>query len=150
MDNENKSDQIDTASGITRRELIRRALAAGVSISVLGPFLPGAIRRSGAAESSGKFGKLAKDWSGQTLNVSLVAEARSDGLKQLVPEFTDKTGIKVNINIYPYPTFQERQFTAVNQRTSKNISSNRRKPGTSCVRPLKPFMKKRLRAASPA
>jgi multiple sugar transport system substrate-binding protein len=115
-------EQSDTSHGhgISRRELIKRGLAAGVSIGGLGPFLAASISRTAVAAdtaSEAKFGKLAKNWSGTTLNVSLVAEARSDGLKQIVKEFTDATGIKVNINIYPYPTLQERQFTAVNQRT---------------------------------
>jgi multiple sugar transport system substrate-binding protein len=118
-DNKEKSDP-NHSHGISRRELIKRGLAAGVSIGAFGPFLAASTSRTAAAAetaSAAKFGKLAKNWSGTTLNVSLVAEARSDGLKQIVKEFTDATGIKVNINIYPYPTLQERQFTAVNQRT---------------------------------
>src|SRR5258708_37951740 len=106
--------------GVARRELIKRGVAAGVAIGAFGPFLEAFTSRNATAAettSAAKFGKLAKSWSGQTLNVSLVAEARSDGLKQLAGEFTEKTGINVNINIYPYPTLQERQFTAVNQRT---------------------------------
>ncbi len=118
-DDKEKSDT-NHSHGVSRRELIKRGVAAGVSIGAFGPFLAAfASRNATAAEttSAAKFGKLAKSWSGQTLNVSLVAEARSDGLKQLAGEFTEKTGINVNINIYPYPTLQERQFTAVNQRT---------------------------------
>jgi multiple sugar transport system substrate-binding protein len=117
-DDKEKSDT-SHSRGISRRDLIKRGVAAGASISALGPFLAAFTNRTArAAEASAaKFGKLAKSWSGQTLNVSLVAEARSDGLKQLAAEFAEKTGINVNINIYPYPTLQERQFTAVNQRT---------------------------------
>lgn len=64
-----------------------------------------------------KFGQLSKTWKGTTLNASLVAEARSDGLQKFVDEFTKQTGIKVNLNIYPYPTLEEKQATALTQRT---------------------------------
>src|SRR6478609_9445785 len=119
MNADNEKSEKAQESGITRRELIKRGLAASVSLGAFGPLLAASTSRTAAAEaaSEAKFGNLGKSWSGQTLNVSLVAEARSDGLKQLVGEFTQKTGINVNINIYPYPTLQERQFTAVNQRT---------------------------------
>jgi ABC-type glycerol-3-phosphate transport system substrate-binding protein len=119
MNSDQEKNDTNQNYGISRRELIKRGLAAGVSIGAFGPFLISTTSRSAATEatSEAKFGRLGKSWSGQTLNVSLVAEARSDGLKQLAAEFTEKTGINVNINIYPYPTLQERQFTAVNQRT---------------------------------
>jgi multiple sugar transport system substrate-binding protein len=115
----NKDEQSGQNRGWSRRELIKRGLAAGVSMSAFSSVLFGAAikSRAAASEAGAKFGRLAKTWSGQSINVSLVAEARSDGLKQLAAEFTEQTGIKVNINIYPYPTLQERQFTAVNQRT---------------------------------
>jgi len=47
----------------------------------------------------------------------LVAESRSDAIKELVPEFEEQTGIKVNLDILPYPTLQEKQFTAVTQQS---------------------------------
>ena len=106
--------------GITRRELIKRGLAAGIAVGAFGPSLGASAQQNTSGSTKPNdvaYGKLSKTWSGKTLNVSLVAEARSDGLKQIANEFTDATGIKVNINIYPYPTLQERQFTAVNQRT---------------------------------
>jgi multiple sugar transport system substrate-binding protein len=120
MNDSKENTNTNYSHGISRRELIKRGLAAGVSIGAFGSLFAASTSRFAAAAETGggaKFGKLAKTWSGTTLNVSLVAEARSDGLKQAVKEFTDATGIKVNINIYPYPTLQERQFTAVNQRT---------------------------------
>src|ERR1700735_571789 len=102
MNADKEKNHQNEGHGISRRELIKRGLIAGASIGAFGPFLISTSNRSGAAEaaSAAKFGQLGKSWSGQTLNVSLVAEARSDGLKQLAGEFTEKTGINVNINIY--------------------------------------------------
>jgi len=120
MNDEKRQSQSNADNGLSRRDLIKRAVAAGISIGAFGPSLARfgiGTAKAAEASSGAKFGNLAKSWSGKTLNVSLVAEARSDGIKQLAHEFTEKTGVNVNINIYPYPTLQERQFTAVNQRT---------------------------------
>src|SRR5258708_35047515 len=122
MNDDKEKKDTNHSHGVSRRELIKRGVAAGVSIGAFGPFLGAFTSRDATAAettSAAKVGKLAKSWSGQTLNVSLVAEARSDGLKQLAGEFTAKTGINVNIDIYPYPTLQERQFTAVNLANGK-------------------------------
>jgi multiple sugar transport system substrate-binding protein len=58
-----------------------------------------------------------KPFAGTTLNVALVAEPRSDALKKLLPEFEQLTGIKVNLEVLPYPTLQEKQAVAVTQGT---------------------------------
>jgi multiple sugar transport system substrate-binding protein len=58
-----------------------------------------------------------KPFEGTTINVSMVAEPRSDALKKLLPEFEQLTGIKVNLEILPYPTLQEKQAVAVTQGT---------------------------------
>lgn len=64
------------------------------------------------------FGTYAqKPFAGTTLNVALVAEPRSDALKKLLPEFEQLTGIKVNLEVLPYPTLQEKQAVAVTQGT---------------------------------
>lgn len=64
-----------------------------------------------------KFPAEGKPYEGVTLNVSLVAESKPDALKLELPAFEEKTGIKVNLDILPYPTLQEKQFTAVTQQT---------------------------------
>ena len=58
-----------------------------------------------------------KPFAGTTLNVALVAEPRSDALKKLLPEFEQLAGIKVNLEVLPYPTLQEKQAVAVTQGT---------------------------------
>ncbi len=64
-----------------------------------------------------KFPAEGKPYEGVTLNVSLVAEAKPDALKKELAAFEEQTGIKVNLDILPYPTLQEKQFTAVTQQT---------------------------------
>lgn len=116
---------------ITRRGLIQRSALAGISLTAVGAFLAACSKPETPAPAGGtttppaetpapaatgpKFGGLAKTWAGSTLNVSLVAEGRSDALKKKLKEFTDATGINVNIDIYPYPTLEEKQFTAISQ-----------------------------------
>ena len=105
---------------ISRREFVKRGVAAGLSLTTIGALLSACGRENSEVEEpSGKaqFGDLSEDWSGTTLNVSLVGEPRSEGLKEIVGEFTDQTGIEVNLNIYPYETLQERQFTSLSQQT---------------------------------
>jgi len=58
-----------------------------------------------------------KPFEGQTINIAMVAEPRSDAVKKLLPEFEQLTGIKVNLEILPYPTLQEKQAVAVTQGT---------------------------------
>jgi len=58
-----------------------------------------------------------KPFEGTTINVAMVAEPRSDALKKLLPEFEQLTGVKVNLEILPYPTLQEKQAVAVTQGT---------------------------------
>lgn len=54
-------------------------------------------------------------YAGQTINVALVAEPRSDALRELLPEFEELTGIQATIEILPYPTLQEKQAVSVTQ-----------------------------------
>ncbi len=110
-----------TRRSLTRRELIKRGIAAGVAAHPLFGLMKayGETEGKDGGTSAYRFGKLSREWAGRTLNVSLVAEARADGIKSLANEFTNATGVKVNVNIYPYPTLQERQFTAVNQKTGR-------------------------------
>ena len=76
--------------------------------------------RSGRAfAQDARFGKLSKEWDGTTINVSLVAEPRSDQIQALTPEFTEATGITVNYNILPYPNLEEQQLTALSQQTGE-------------------------------
>lgn len=58
-----------------------------------------------------------KPFEGTSINVALVAEPRSDALREFLPEFEELTGIKVNLDILPYPTLQEKQAVAVTQGT---------------------------------
>lgn len=58
-----------------------------------------------------------KAYEGTTINVSMVAEAKPDALKQVLPRFTEQTGIEVNLDILPYPTLQEKQFTVMTQQS---------------------------------
>lgn len=68
-----------------------------------------------AAQEPYAFPGEGKPYDGTSINVALVAEGRSDAIKELLPEFEEQTGIKVNLDILPYPTLQEKQFTAVTQ-----------------------------------
>lgn len=54
---------------------------------------------------------------GTTIHVAMVAEPRADAIKQLLPEFEKDTGIKVILDILPYPTLQEKQMIAVSTKT---------------------------------
>ncbi len=114
MEFSDNNNETGVRRGISRRSLIKRGLAAGLSLGPLSQLLAAS---SAQAKDTAEFGNLAKTWSGATLNLSMIAEPRSDGIKQLVKEFTEATGITVNINIYPWSTLQERQFTAVNQKS---------------------------------
>lgn len=54
---------------------------------------------------------------GSTIHVAMVAEPRADAIKQLLPEFEKETGVKVILDILPYPTLQEKQMIAVSTKT---------------------------------
>lgn len=70
-----------------------------------------------AAPGAYKFPATNKPYEGTTINVSMVAEAKPDALKQVISRFTEKTGIQVNLDILPYPTLQEKQFTVMTQQS---------------------------------
>lgn len=99
----------------SRRQVLKGAgalgLAAGLGAS--------GVRTRGAAAQEARFGALSKEWDGTTLNVSLVAEPRSDAIQALTPAFTEATGITVNYNILPYPNLEEQQLTALSQQTGE-------------------------------
>lgn len=98
----------------TRRQLLKGAGALGLAAGL------GASRSLGrAAAQEVRFGKLSKEWDGATLNVSLVAEPRSDAIQKLTPAFTEATGITVNYTILPYPNLEEKQLTALTQQTGE-------------------------------
>ncbi len=65
-----------------------------------------------------KFGTYTqRPWVGETIHVAMVAEPRSDAIKELAPEFEKLTGIKVVFDILAYPTLQEKQMVALTQGT---------------------------------
>lgn len=69
-----------------------------------------------SAQAPYKFpGGTAQPWKGVTLNAAMVAESKPDALKGQLADFEKLTGIKVNLDILPYATLQEKQFTAVTQ-----------------------------------
>jgi len=72
-----------------------------------------------AAESTSEFmfPVLDKRYDGTTLNVTLVGESKPDALNKIKDEYTDLTGVKVNMDILPYATLQEKQFTELTQQT---------------------------------
>lgn len=70
-----------------------------------------------AATGAFKFPAAGKPYEGTTINVSMVAEAKPDALKQVLARFTEQTGINVNLDILPYPTLQEKQFTVMTQQS---------------------------------
>lgn len=72
-----------------------------------------------SAQQKYRFGTYqSKPFDGTTINVAMVAEPRADAIKKLLPEFTKLTGIKVVLDILPYPTLQEKQAVALAQRTA--------------------------------
>jgi multiple sugar transport system substrate-binding protein len=99
----------------SRRKLLQGAGALGLAAGL------GVPRWSSgrALAQETRFGALSKEWEGTTLNVSLVAEPRSDAIQALAPEFTEATGITVNFNILPYPNLEEQQLTALSQQTGE-------------------------------
>lgn len=54
---------------------------------------------------------------GTTIHVAMVAEPRADAIKKLLPDFEKETGVKVILDILPYPTLQEKQMIAVSTKT---------------------------------
>jgi multiple sugar transport system substrate-binding protein len=106
----------------TRRDFIKIMGATAASIMAgsaptliaVPPIRPPA--RS-ALQTGYKFPVTGKPYAGTTLNISLVAESKPDALKKIVNEYTDKTGVTVNLDIMPYPTLQEKQFTVMTQKS---------------------------------
>ena len=99
----------------SRRQMLKGAGALGLAAG-LGAT---SFQSRSASAQEARFGALSKEWDGTTLNVSLVAEPRSDAIQQLTPAFTDATGITVNYTILPYPNLEEKQLTALTQQTGE-------------------------------
>ncbi|HET6946630.1 MAG TPA: sugar ABC transporter substrate-binding protein [bacterium] len=102
---------------ISRREFIRRAVLMGVALPIAQK-----LAAFGQAPVFGaqayRFGSYtSKPFAGKTITVALVGEPRSDAVKKMLPEFEQKTGIKTNVDILPYPTLQEKQAVALTQKT---------------------------------
>ena len=112
---------------VSRRDALRLIGAGGLGLYVASR-VPAAtlaateaplpsLSREAAVPRQYKFPTVGKPYAGTKINVSMVAEAKPDALKKVLPRFTDKTGIEVNLDILPYPTLQEKQFTVMTQQT---------------------------------
>jgi multiple sugar transport system substrate-binding protein len=112
-----------TDDKLTRREALKLMLttSAAAVLASCAPSVaptPEAPAATKAPATAGfKFPVTGKSYDGSTLNISLVGESKPDALKQIVSEYTDKTGVKVNLDILPYPTLQEKQFTEMTQQS---------------------------------
>lgn len=113
---------------ISRRDALKLlgASSAGLYLAACGPAAtpppatkvpPAAATEAAPAAGKYKFPATGKPYEGTTINVSMVAEAKPDALKKVLSRFTEKTGIKVNLDILPYPTLQEKQFTVMTQQS---------------------------------
>jgi multiple sugar transport system substrate-binding protein len=58
---------------------------------------------------------LPQRYEGTTIDAYLVAEGRSELLKERVGQFEELTGITVNVTTLPYPNLQEKQFLELTQ-----------------------------------
>ncbi|MCX6089946.1 MAG: extracellular solute-binding protein, partial [Candidatus Atribacteria bacterium] len=56
-------------------------------------------------------------YDGEKINVAMVSEGICEELIPLLPEFEEKTGIKVNLELYPYPNLQEKMMIALTQKS---------------------------------
>ncbi|MGQ9786140.1 MAG: twin-arginine translocation signal domain-containing protein, partial [Anaerolineae bacterium] len=112
---------------LSRREALKLIGAGGVGLYLAGR-VPGvaaasmqpslsSLKQVAAPVRKYKFPAEGKPYAGTKINVSMVAEAKPDALKKVLSRFTDKTGIEVNLDILPYPTLQEKQFTVMTQQT---------------------------------
>jgi multiple sugar transport system substrate-binding protein len=106
---------------MSRRDALKLLGAGSAGLYLAGcvvPTPPPAAEAPPAAAPAGfKFPAAGKPYEGTTINVSMVAEAKPDALKKVLDRFKDKTGITVNLDILPYPTLQEKQFTVMTQQT---------------------------------
>jgi ABC-type glycerol-3-phosphate transport system substrate-binding protein len=113
---------------MSRREALKLLGAGSAGLYLAGCVVPTpppaaeapaaeAVEEAAPAAAQYKFPAADKPYEGTTLNVSMVAEAKPDALKQVLPEFTEQTGIEVNLDVLPYPTLQEKQFTVMTQQT---------------------------------
>jgi|YNPMSStandDraft_1061717.scaffolds.fasta_scaffold23221_2 multiple sugar transport system substrate-binding protein len=112
---------------VSRREALKLIGAGGLGLYLAGR-VPGvaaasmqpslsSLKHVAAPMRKYKFPAEGKPYAGTKINVSMVAEAKPDALKKVLSRFTEKTGIEVNLDILPYPTLQEKQFTVMTQQT---------------------------------
>lgn len=111
-----------STNAISRRQLLKLmgSTAAVGYLAACMPAQPGApAPAEPAAESASEvtFPILDKRYDGTTLNVTLVGESKPDALSKITDEYTELTGVTVNMDILPYPTLQEKQFTELTQQT---------------------------------
>lgn len=121
------SDKSLFSRKMSRRDALRLMGVGGLGLYVAG-HAPAAslaaieapltsLSREAAIPRQYKFPTVGKPYAGTKINVSMVAEAKPDALKKVLPRFTEKTGIEVTLDILPYPTLQEKQFTVMAQQT---------------------------------
>lgn len=111
---------------LSRRDVLKLLGAGGVGLYMASQVAPAAqaawdavqpVPRAASVPRLYKFPAEGKPYAGTKINVSMVAEAKPDALKKVLPRFTEKTGIEVNLDILPYPTLQEKQFTVMTQQS---------------------------------
>ncbi len=56
-------------------------------------------------------------YEGEKINVAMVSEAICEELVPLLPRFEEQTGIKVNLELYPYQNLQEKMMIALTQQS---------------------------------
>ena len=99
-----------------KHNVSRRSFLSGTGLAMVG-FATGARFEGGqrVAAQSYDFPASGQPYAGTELNVAMVAEPKPLALKELLPEFEDATGIKVNFEDLAYTTLQEKQLTAITQ-----------------------------------
>ena len=110
------------ANALSRRQLLKlmgSTAAVGVLASCMPaqPAAPAPAAPAADSTSGYAFPVLDKRYDGTTLNVTLVGESKPDALNKIKDEYTELTGVEVNMDILPYPTLQEKQFTELTQQT---------------------------------
>ena len=101
-----------STSGVSRRTLLKWT-GAGLAAATAGGAATARPHVAGA--QSHDFPSKGQPYAGTALNVAMVAEPKPLALKQLIPEFEQQTGIKVNFEDLAYSTLQEKQLTAITQ-----------------------------------
>lgn len=92
---------------------VRSALASAIGISLVATALAGCASSSGSGDGSGSGassspGAWSKEYDGTTLNYIGEATANTQILEKLIPDFTAKTGITVNVEQAPYDSLVQK------------------------------------------